>query len=442
MRTPPVPHPHPHPRPKARRPSLRTWRSRVTLAVIVLVLLMTTLLLAKFGLEDFAHDLTFAGRLTGAVLLVVSFTTLAGVVAALDQWTRQSFLYSGLVALIGTFAAFLTNAMLLAQTIQDGESALYPALFGVLTAGSAYAFFAVWRTSVVIPAPKRVAAAVIVSSAIAIANFGYQNLFQPYQRQTQPLISVSMGKPVLSKDRKAFAVPVDITLRNHGEVGFYVLGTEFHAMGKQVPLSPKDRLRQQWRNDAEHWPYSSDVNPLSRREMHQPGELVEAKPWMSPGSWVESNDTYATRMVVQFPINTPYDQVAFYATASLARKDRLVLEPPLNFLAYSWRSAKVPGWVKKQLKKQQKSGLDTLLYRARVHENNALDEHTRDPRFITVYWQFGPPGASVHSSITRRGEENRIPNAEEDREVSSRYGLIDLVTGPVERTLWDIKSQR
>ncbi|MGW7639785.1 hypothetical protein [Streptomyces decoyicus] len=421
---------------------MRTWQSRVTLAVIVLVLLMTTLLLAKFGLADFAHDLTFAGRLTGAVLLVVSFTTLVGAVAALDQWIRQSFPYSGLVALVGTFAALLTNAMLLAQTLNDGESVLYPALFGVLMAGSAYAAFAVWRTSVVIPAPKRVAAAVIVSSVIATANFGYQNLFQPYQRQTQPLITVSMGKPVLSKDRKAFAVPVDITLRNHGDVGFYVLGTEFHAMGQQVPLSPKDRLRQQWRADAEQWRKSSEWNPLSRREMHQPGELVEAKPWMLSGNWVESNDTYATRMVVQFPINTPYDQVAFYATASLARKDRLVLEPPLNFLAYSWRSAKVPGWVKKQLKKQEKSGLDTLLYRARVHENNALDEHTRDPRFITVYWQFGTPGASVHSSITRRGEENRIPNPEEDREVSSRYGLIDLVTGPVERTLWDIKSQR
>ena len=125
------------------------------------------------------------------------------------------------------------------QTVKDGESAAYPALFGVLTAGSAYAVFAVWRTSVVIPAPKRVAAAVIVSSVIAIANFGYQNLFQPYQRQTQPLITVSMGKPVLSKDRKAFAVPVDITLRNRSDVGLLVLGTEFHAMGKHGAAEPE-----------------------------------------------------------------------------------------------------------------------------------------------------------------------------------------------------------
>ncbi|MEU8996117.1 hypothetical protein AB0952_15370 [Streptomyces caniferus] len=406
--------------------------------MIVLVLLMTTVTLARFGLVDFVHDLTFAGRLTGAVLLVVSFTTLVGAAAVLDHCIRQSFPYSGLVALIGTFAALLTNAMLLVQTFKDGESAGYQALFSALTAGSAYAVFAVWRTSVVIPAPKRVAAAVIVSSVIAIANFGYQNLYQPNQRETRPIITLSMGKPVLSKDRTAFAVPVDITLHNHGDVGFYVLGTEFHAMGKQVPLSPKDRLRQQWRTDAEQWSKSSDFYPLSRREIHQPGELVEAKPWMPEGNWVESNDTFTTRVVVQLPMDTPYDQVAFYASAGLARKDRLVLQSPLNFVAYSWGREKVPGWMKKQ----QKSGLDSLIYRARVHENNAIDEHTRVPRLITVYWTFGTHGAKVQTSITRKGEENRIATQAESGEVSSRYGLVNLVTGPVERTLWDIKSRR
>lgn len=436
MRTPSRPHSHPHP--KARRPSLSTWQSRVALGVIVLVLFGTTLLLAQIGLEDFVHDLTFAGRLTGAALLVVSFTTLVGTAAALDHWIRQSFPYSGLVALIGTFAALLTNAMLLVQTLKDGEFATYPALFGVLTVGSAYAVFAVWRTSVAIPAPKRVAAALIVSSVIAIANFGYQNLYQPYQRQTRPLITVAMGKPVLSKDRTAFAVPVDITLHNHGDVGFYVLGTEFHAMGKQVPLSTKDRLRRQWRTDAEQWSKSSDVNPLSRREIHQPGELVEAKPWMQDGTWVEANDTYATRVVVQLPMDTPYDQVAFYATASLARKDRLVLQPPLDFVAYSWGREKVPGWMKQQ----QKYGVDSLIHRARVHENNAIDERTRAPRFVTVYWTFGTHGAKVQTSITRQGEEGRVATPAENREASSRYGLVDLITGPVERTLWDIKSQR
>lgn len=82
-----------------------------------------------------------------------------------------------MVALIGAFAALLTNALLVVETAR-GDSRAYLALFVALTAGSAWAVFAVWRTAVRIPAPKRVAAALVVSSAIAIANFGYQNLYQ------------------------------------------------------------------------------------------------------------------------------------------------------------------------------------------------------------------------------------------------------------------------
>ncbi|MFI0229788.1 hypothetical protein [Streptomyces sp. NPDC017086] len=425
-------------RPTARRPSLKTWRSRVTLSVIVLVLLATTILLSRFGLEDFAHALTFPGRVTGAVLIAVSVTTLLAAAAVLDHWVGRCFPYSGLVALIGVFAALLSNALLLAETIKEGESHVYPVLFGVLTAGSVWAVFAVWRASVSVPAPKRLAAAVIVPTVIAIGNFGYQNLYLPYQRETRPLITLSLGKAVLSKDRKAFAIPVDITLRNRSDVGFYVLGTEFHAMGQRVPLSSKDRLRGQWRTDAEQWSKSSDINPLSRREIHQPGQMLEAQQWMPYGQWIESSDTFSTRLVLQLPMSTPYDQVAFYATASLARKDRLVLQPPLDFKALSWGKRPVPGWVKEQ----QKKGIDSLIYQARVHENNAIDEHTRSARFVTVYWTFGPHGARLVTSIARRGEEEHNPSPSQQREVSGRYGLVDLIAGPYQQNLWDIKSQR
>ncbi|WP_253195585.1 hypothetical protein [Streptomyces sp. JHA26] len=407
------------------------------MTVILLVLLTTTLVMGWFGLEDFVHALTFPGRLTGAVLIAVAFITFLGAAAVVDHWWWHSFPYSGVVALISTFAALLTNALLVVETAR-GDTAFYLAVFGALTVGSAWAVFAVWRTAVKIPAPKRVAAALIVSSAIAIANFGYQNLYQPYQRETRPLIEMSLGDPVLSQDRKEFSLPVDITLKNQGNVGFYVLGTEFHAMGERVPLSAKDRLRQQWRTDAEQWSKFQEMNPLSRRKIHQPGEMVEARPWMPFGQWIESSDTFATRVMVQLPMDTPYDQLAFYATASLARKDRLALEPPLQFKAYSWNGKGVPTWVKKG----QQQGLDSIIYRARVHENNAIDERARDPRYVTVYWRFGTHGANVATSIARKGEEDHVPTGEERRALVSRYGLVDVITGPIERSLWDVKSRR
>ncbi|GHE84709.1 hypothetical protein GCM10014715_46080 [Streptomyces spiralis] len=408
------------------------------MAVIVLVLLLTTLPLSFFGIDDFLHALTFPGRVTGTVLIAVALATLLGAAAALDHWLWRSFPYSGVVALIGAFAAFLTNLFLLVETTKDGDSTIVPALFAALTAGSVWAVYAVWRTSVVIPAPKRVAVALIVSSVIAIANFGYQNLYQPYQRETRPLLKLSTGKPDVSQDGKAFAVPVDITFENHGTVGFYVLGTEFHAMAEHVPLSKTDRLREQWRTDAEQWANSQEINPLSRREIHQPGQLVQAQPWMDPGVWIDPGDVFSMRVVVQLPIDTPYDQLAMYASASLARKDQLDLEPPLQFKAYSWKGSNVPVWVKKQ----EKNGLDTLVYQARVHENNAIDEFTREPRYVSVYWEFGAHGSSVLSAVAPQGEEDHKVNGEEQKEVISRYGLVDVLAGPVERTLWDIKSRQ
>lgn len=422
----------PHPRVRARRTPAKTPPSRTTPVLVLLVLLLTAGYLGRFGIEDLSEALTFMGRVTGAGLVTASVAALLGGIAVMDHWFWNSFPYSGTVALVGTVAAFLTNSMVLLEVLK-GDSPYYMVLSSLLTAGSAWAVFAVWRTSVEIPAPRRVATALIVSSVFAIANFGYQNLYEPYQHGARPVIKLTMGKHELSMDGKSFAVPIDITLENHSDVGFYIMGAEFHAMGQKVGVSSHDLLRQKWRHDAEQWKTSQEKSPLSRREVHQPGELVAAQPWMTQGNWIEASDSFAARTVVQLPIDTPYDQVAFYASASFARKDRLVLDS-VKFDRYSWKGGKLPSWLKKDL--------DSLIYSGRVHENNSIDERTMDPRFVDVYWTFGTQGAHVSSSITRKGDEDRIPPEAEYRAVSNRYGLVDVVTGPIQRSLWDIKRRQ
>jgi hypothetical protein len=407
------------------------------MVLILLVLILTTLLLARFGIEDLSGALTYTGRITGAVLILASVTTLLGAVAVADHWFRRSFPHSGAVALIATVVALLANVTLLIETLAS-DSTAYQVVWGLLTAGSAWAVFAVWRTSVVIPSPKRVAAAVIVSSGLAVASFGYQYLYQPYQRGAKPLVTMTVGKPVLSGDRKAFAVPVDIRLENHSDVGFYVLGAEFHTMGERVPLSGKDRLRRQWRTDAEQWGKLQETHPLSRTEVYQPGELVAAQPWVPAGNWIEPGDAFFTQTLVKLPIDTPYDQLAFYATASLARKDRLGLDE-IDQTGYSWSGGKVPQWMKTSANQKR---LDEVIYRGRVYENNAIATHTMDPCYVTVYWQFGTNGAGLVEAIARNGEEDRELSAAESSAVVRRYGLVRAETGPIEWTLWDIKSRR
>ncbi|MFE0452338.1 hypothetical protein ACFW2D_13755 [Streptomyces sp. NPDC058914] len=412
--------------------------SLAVLAGILLILLLSTFMLGWFGAENLGSALTYTGRITGAILVAVSLTTLLGSAAAVDHWYRNSFTYSGMVALIAAIAAFVTNVLILLETFK-GDSTGYRVLWALLTAGSLWAALALWRTSVVIPAPKRVAAAVIVTSSIAVANFGYQHLYQPYQRGAKPLVKMVVGEPLLSQDGEAFSVPIDIRLENRSDVGFYVIGAEFHAMGERVPLSETDRLRAQWREDAEKWSKANffpETHPLARWEIHQPGELVAAHPWTFAGNWIEADDEFHTRTVVQLPIDTEYDQLAFYANVSLARKDRLGLEN-LVPVGNSWSGGKVPRWIQEGQK-----DIDSIIYRGRVHENNAIADHTMDPRSLTLFWRFGPHGAGLVPMIRQKGEEDLVLTGAEDRALRNRYGLVDAGTGPFERTLWDVKSRR
>ncbi len=407
------------------------------MAWVVLVLLLTALPVGWCGFKDFSEALTFAGCVTGAALLLAALIMVVGVAAVMDCWVRGPSSNFRVVALISTGVALLTNILLALQTWTDGEMVRYKVLTILLSAISLSAVVLVWRRLDEIPTPKRVAAALIVSTFVAAANFGYQYLFQPYRREATPLVQLDPGKAVLSADGKTFSVPVDIKLVNHSDMGFYVLGAEFHAMGEEVTVSSKDVARAKWRKDAEQWAKYREKHPLTRREVYQPGKLVAAQPWMPAGNWVEPNDESHSRTVVELPSDTNFAKLTFYATLSLARKDRLVMD---NFggSTYSWRGAAVPHSMKTKDDKE----IDTIVQRARMQENNAIDYYTREKRLVTIYWRFGVHGVDVVPVIAPKGEENREFSERTNREIRSRYGLIDVLAGPVEETVDELKTRR
>ncbi|MFF4843707.1 proton-conducting transporter membrane subunit [Streptomyces collinus] len=405
--------------------------SPVSLVLITLVLLATTGMLGWFGYEDVVTALRFSGRLTGAVLVAVAFTTLLGAIAAADHWLSRKYQYSGVIALIGSFAATLTNLLVWAEILKNGDYWYYKVVFGLLTVGSAWAAFTVFRTLDEIPAPKRVAATLVVTTVIAVANFGYQNLYQPTQRETLPVVRLDVGKSMQNRGGKSFSVPVDIQIENRGDAAFYVLGTEFHAMAEKVGMSRKDRSIRDWRDDVESWKDFRAYNPVSRREMHQRGQLVSAQPWMPYGHWIYAKDTFSARVVVQLPKKTKYDQLTFYAGVHLTRKDLSSVEH-LKPSGNSWeKKPRVAAWVKDQ------KDFSSLAYKSRIRENNAIDARTRKPRYITVYWQFGQHGVNVFETINARGDKD-----ESQESVENRYGVRQVDTGPVATTLWDVKAQR
>ncbi|MEU1464468.1 hypothetical protein ABZ467_27955 [Streptomyces sp. NPDC005727] len=404
----------------------------------MLVLLATALPVGCFGFKDFRQALTFAGCVTGAALMVAALIMVLGVGAVVDCWVRGPSSNFRVVALISTGVALLTNVLLALQAWNDGEKVVYKVLSVVLSVSSLSAVVLVWRRLDEIPTPKRVAAALIVSALVAVANFSYQYLFQPYRREVTPLVQLNPGKAVLSADGKVFSVPVDIKLVNHNDMGFYVLGAEFHAMGEDVTVSPRDLAPAKWRQHAEQWAQYREKHPLTRREVYQPGKLVAAQPWMLPGHWVEANDELLTRTVVQLPSNTNFDKLTFYATLNLARKDRLNMGE-FRGSSYSWRGAAVPRWMKKDQKEKK---FDAIIQTAEMQENNAIDQLTRNGRRVTTYWRFGVHGVDVVPVIAPVGEENRTPSERTNREVRSRYGLLDVLAGPVEVTLDEVKARR
>jgi hypothetical protein len=407
----------------------REPRWLVALLAILMSLGGTAFYALWWGAQDFVGALAYTGRLTGVLFIFAGFVMVLGALAVIDHWLWRGFAYSGLVALFGTVTAFVFNALLIIATWRDGDSKLYLALWWILAAGSLVASYLVYRT-VEIPTPKHVAAAVIVTSVIPIASFGYNQLYLPYQRLASPVIRIDMtGRPVKKADGNGFAVPVTVTLENRSDVGFYLLGAQLVVKGHKVPLSGSDR-RAQWRRDAQ----AETENEISRWEVNEPGQLVEAIHWMSPGQWVDPGARFVTTRFVELPINTPYDQISTVAVANFARKDRLGLQNE-EVKQYSWLGYDE---VDKLLRGNHD---DYVIWRGRIYENNAIANHTRDPRYVTMWWEFRDSGAYMGDIIERKGKAGRKLTGDETYEMNSRYGLLTAKSGMTVQSLWDIKPR-
>ncbi|MFE9804619.1 hypothetical protein ACFYP6_38390 [Streptomyces goshikiensis] len=400
----------------------------MSLLLIVLILLVTTGYLGFFGVLDVSTALAYTGRFTGVLLIVAAAVVLLGAIAAVDHWYRQSFPNSGLVALLGSVTAATANLMLFITALREGDSTAYLLVWCALAAGGAWAAVAVYRTSVEIPAPKRVAAAVIVSGAVAVANFGYTQLYQPYHTEINPVLDVTLGEPVLSADKKAFALPVTISFENRSDVGVYLLAPEFRVLGTAVAVSPERRPPSQWQRDVE------SGRPVSLWEIRGQPELLQAGSWHVFGSWLAGHQTYVTSRTVVLPRSTPYDQIQVAASTAIARRDRMSMDE-FGIPHVSWKGnpVKAPDWVLAGA-----SGYVT--YEGRIHENNAIAEHTRDPRHLTVWWTFGGHGAGVSGTIARTGEGDRQLTGAEMVALKNRYGFDFVNKGWVTRSLWDVKS--
>ena len=61
------------------------------------------------------------GRFTGAAFVIAATVLIICALAVLDHWFKQTFSFSGAVALIGACVAVAVNAMLFIMVVKDGD---------------------------------------------------------------------------------------------------------------------------------------------------------------------------------------------------------------------------------------------------------------------------------------------------------------------------------
>lgn len=85
--------------------------------------------------------------------------------------------------------------------------------------------------------------------------------------------------------------------------------------------------------------------------------------------------------------------------------------------------------------------MDYYEYRGRVHENNAIADLTRDPRYIMV-WRSVNNIEPMSGVVARAGEEKKGLSAAEFDAQESRYGLARYATEWTDEPLWGFTRRR
>jgi hypothetical protein len=385
-----------------------------------------------FGIIDLTEALTYVGRFTGAVFLAAAVALVIGAGAALDHWFRQAFQYSGAAALVGVCVAVAVNAMLLIAALRDADRTAYEVYWGILLLGSLLAVYAVYRTRLPTFGPAKLTLAIVISSGLAVANFGYAQLYLPYSQSVNTLLEVGFGTPAHNTSSSVAALPVNVKFTNRGNVGVYILGAEYVVLGRKAAINQVVPPPSQWHRDVTTW------HERSRNTAINGYEIIQKSAWYWPFAHpVEGGEEYSSNQIVHIPLNLSYDEVLVRASVALVRKDRVILDHDYGPREYSWNRARTPNprWVK---------GLDYVKYQGRIHENNAVAEHIRHARYVTVWWIVsGSPGINPFiETIKRYGQEGRETSPVEERRIESRYGLTTDQTGWLEKPMWTLFPPR
>jgi hypothetical protein len=240
--------------------------------------------------------------------------------------------------------------------------------------------------------PGRIAIGAVVSTALALANLAYSQIYVPYNRIPLVESTAEFRTASLSDDGSTLYLPVRLTVKNAGEVPVYVLGSIYWVHGRAA-------------KDSKYKLISSNafIGPPGRA--------------LSPGEEYSGDEV----VKIKDPDKSGYEAVKAQAEVYIVRKDRLVITGDYE------GSKSYAGTLKQQGKDKDPQGPPTDYYRyqAEVSNSNEILNMTRGRQRVTMWWVYRGSYPFLYVDVAPPGERMAYdPNhPDANREVSERYGL-------------------
>ncbi|MFJ3726198.1 hypothetical protein ACIPYQ_27030 [Streptomyces sp. NPDC090045] len=388
------------------------WPRRTAGAVMALGLAGSAVLLVRIGAVDAFESQTFAGRLTGWLLLGAAAVQSAGVVSALDYWGKRRWKYSGAVTLIGALIALAMSVLLLSMWFEASEFVVYLPVYVALLGWSSWASWRLCRHEAWkgLPHPRSVVAGLTLSAVLAGVNFANTTLYEPNARRSLITTEAKLGEPKLSPDGKIVHIPLRVSIKNVGTVPVDILTTIFWVIGVKTVLHEETRL-QYWREILAFDGDAEQYTEVTGRDQLATGTFG------TEGSWLDPGNEHAEDKIIQIPAGVEYSMIEASARAITTRRDRGKIAPGYGQPQFSWHPSS-PGFSACPL-----PGGDCIAFRARIRHNNNLINVTRRARYVTSWWQMEPGGRNSEiNSVIGPGTPCRgvLPLKEEPE----RYGLM------------------
>ncbi|QGV77878.1 hypothetical protein [Streptomyces ficellus] len=420
---------------------MRTWVHTVRWSLLAGGLCATAIELGAFGLADVSNALTYAGRLNGVAFLAAALLEVAALVALNILRKADTASISAVVVLVGVLVSLLANVVLLILQLDGWSYTRYLWVWALLLPWSLWALWElhllkVWSH---VPHAKGIAVGVIITGVLAVANFAYTQIYQPYTSKAMLTNSVEFGKATVVDG--GVSVPVRMRTRNTGEVGVYVLGSLYQVSGRRQSFVPTPRKSSDWFHDfgsrQRDFMRYSDVRE-KKYELFAQGQFISRS---GPVHVLEPGAEVLTEKIVQFPAGADFELLGVTANIAYVRRDRVkIIDNYDTSGRTSWTKGYkccsedvAPPWVA--------HGVHTIRFRSRITHSNALLENTRAPHDVTLWWVLTEPalesayGPELRALIGPEDAHEHEPTPTEVRQMKERYGLAHAPSGTVQKTV-------